>query len=831
MMINADKKPLHNIRVIDFGQYIAAPATTMMLADLGAEVIHIDPPEGAMWDNPAAAMLNRGKQCIKLDLKSNIGKEQAIDLILSADVVVENFRPFVMQRLGLGAKAMRELNPQLIYASLPGFSSTDKKRRHIQAWEGVIAAACGQYSDMGLNRVLMGIEPSFSPLCLASGYAAVLATSALSFALYSRNKNGMGDTIEVPLAAALMEGLAYNSQAVEDYPQRYKSNREKEIDRRRETGEKMNLSYNELQELLDPFYRNYRCRDGRYLYIVSASHNKHSMQALKILGLWDSLVNEGLPLHHPYDNVADWGDDCCLGSYPLSVYWADKVSALIKQKLLQKTAYEWEQIFAKAFVPAVAQRTTQEWMNSPHANDSGLIMPVDDAKYGIMKQIGSLVWLRKNQHLYQSLSPRMECDIADIKTHKPNRLPAPRTLGKQGWLEGLKVLDITNVIAGPTIASTLARFGAEIINLDPTEPTMDPWNSIIFGMHAGRGKRSALINIKTDDGKNIFEKMLQWADVLTCNAVDSQLERLGLTLEKIKVINPKLILCQLDCYGGAKFGEMSNYPGYDDLAQAATGIMVRFGGASDSPEEHAHFGTIDVLGGFLGTVAIANGLIQRQQTGEGDIVRASLCGAGELIQAPFMYDFAKRQPFNEPSGKYIKGEDSLYRAYEANDGWFFLAMKRQDLRSLNRLLNIQNIDTLNDFELGEKLSQQFMKQSKYYWQENIQQLGLGIHTLDKMLDVRDNHLSIQTDETPSFNDNTFHFISHPNHPSGRAVTLVAPNAIRVQNATIRIPSAMPKPGKHTIEILSEFGYTTEQIKQMEEKQVIAHQWCDNYLPV
>ena len=305
-------------------------------------------------------MLNRGKTCIELDLKSEDGLRDAVRLVMSADVVIENFRPGVMDRLGLGTEAMRRDDPGLVYLSLPGFASTDTARAGLQAWEAIIAAACGQFSDMGLNRVLMGIEPSFSPLPLASAYGAVLGAGAVTLALFHRLRTGHGDHIEVPLASALMEGLAYNSQNVEDYPDRYKSNREKEIERRRAAGEAMDASYQDLQELLDPFYRNYACADGRQLYVVSASHSAHPERILKLLGLWDELVAEGLPLHDAYLELADYpaGTDCTLKSYPLSQAWADKVSGRLKTAFRGKTAFEWERLLGDAVAPAGAQRTT-----------------------------------------------------------------------------------------------------------------------------------------------------------------------------------------------------------------------------------------------------------------------------------------------------------------------------------------------------------------------------------------------------------------------------------------------------------------------------------------
>ncbi|HEX2277526.1 MAG TPA: CoA transferase, partial [Candidatus Tectomicrobia bacterium] len=96
---------LDGVRVIDFGQYIAGPLAGMLLADQGAEVIHVDPPGGPVWDTPANATWNRGKRSITLNLKQPDDLATAGRLIESADVLIENFRPGVMQRLGLGPQA------------------------------------------------------------------------------------------------------------------------------------------------------------------------------------------------------------------------------------------------------------------------------------------------------------------------------------------------------------------------------------------------------------------------------------------------------------------------------------------------------------------------------------------------------------------------------------------------------------------------------------------------------------------------------------------------------------------------------------------------------
>ena len=135
---------LEGIRVIDFGQYIAGPMAAMLLGDHSADVIRVDPPGGPRWNAPANATWNRNKRSIVLDLKKDADLETARQLIAGADVVIENFRPGVMDRLGVGAAAMTAANPRLIYCSLPGFGADDP-RAQVKAWEGVVGAATGAY--------------------------------------------------------------------------------------------------------------------------------------------------------------------------------------------------------------------------------------------------------------------------------------------------------------------------------------------------------------------------------------------------------------------------------------------------------------------------------------------------------------------------------------------------------------------------------------------------------------------------------------------------------------------------------------------------------------
>ncbi|WP_120500459.1 CoA transferase [Roseovarius sp. EL26] len=817
-------RPLSHIRVLDFGQYLAAPLVGMMLADMGAEVIRIDPPNGPAFDDPAFDMLSRGKKPLTLNLKSEEGHSTAIELVKRADVVLENFRPGVMDRLGLGPEALRALNNQLIYLSMPGFASTDTELADIPAWEAVIAAYTGQFTDMGLNRRLMGINPSFTPLTLASAYGSSFGAMAVLFALNARETNG-GDHIEVPLAAALLEGLIYNCEQIEDYPERYKSPREVELDRRAAEGLPMNLKFEELSEFLDPFYRTYTCADGRGFYVVSGSVATHPHRVLETLGLKD-LADE-LPDFSAYLDTADWPAEWSMRNYPVGASDRARVSSAMKAAFLTKPAHVWEELFGTAKAPATAQRFTKEWLNDPHALASGLILEVETTRHGIMRQMGNVAWISEDGAAAQKADIR-PANLAALLS-EPER-PSGSTQTGKGWLDGLNVLDLTNVIAGPTIGSTLARYGADVTLVQPVEPSVDPWNTVVFGIHAQRGKESILLNLRTDEGQEALSKLIAETDVITMNGTDEQRDKLGLSPERLEVLNPRLILVQLDAFGGPLRGPKSDHLGYDDLAQAATGVMTRFGGSMKTPEEHAHFGTIDVLTGFCACIALGGALLRLRETGKGSIARASLAGAGNLIQTQFMYDYETRAPFDEPSGREALGWGPFYHCYEAADQWMFFAAPTERFAALAQCPDTADLVNVPEDELQPALAARFKTKPLIHWRAAFAQGSSTVVPLASLHQTRDASLQLESGGNIDLTQSTFRVIRHDQHPMGRWCDLVAPNAVRSQSGHITIPGPMPKYGQHTHDILIRLGYSSDQINEMIETGAAGENWSENYLP-
>lgn len=207
----ARQDPLAGITVIDLSHVYNGPYATFLMAMAGAEVIKIEPLDGehlrSRGDLGGAAlpfaMLNSNKQTVALNLKTEKGRDLLREMVARADVVVENFAPGVMDRLGLGVNELRELNPRLIYASSSGYGKDGPYRDH-PAMDLVMQAMCGVMDSTGY----VDQPPIKSGAALCDFLAGVHLYAAIATALYERGQTGVGRALEVSMQDATYMSLA-----------------------------------------------------------------------------------------------------------------------------------------------------------------------------------------------------------------------------------------------------------------------------------------------------------------------------------------------------------------------------------------------------------------------------------------------------------------------------------------------------------------------------------------------------------------------------------------------------------------------------------------------
>ena len=206
--------PLEGVRILELGQIIAGTYGSQVLSDLGAEVIKVETPEGDLGRNPSVApyrglsglflTLNRNKQSIVINLKTDAGRAVFYDLVKVADVVVDNFRPGVLERLQIDYAILSRINPRLIQCSVTGFG-TEGVYRDYPALDIIIQAISGYMAitgEPGRPPVRVGI-----PLADMSG--GIFSCKAILAALFDRERSGKGHRIELSMFDAMLNLLGY----------------------------------------------------------------------------------------------------------------------------------------------------------------------------------------------------------------------------------------------------------------------------------------------------------------------------------------------------------------------------------------------------------------------------------------------------------------------------------------------------------------------------------------------------------------------------------------------------------------------------------------------
>ncbi|MEY4751792.1 MAG: acyl-CoA transferase/L-carnitine dehydratase, CaiB [Pseudomonadota bacterium] len=348
-------KPLAGVRVIEMAQIMAGPTCGMMLADLGAEVIKIEkfpggddarqyqkPGDSAM--PPSFRMINRGKRSLALDVRTPEGKAVLLRLVKSADVLTENFRVGVMERLGLGYEDLKVVNPALIYCSITGYGRTGTMTKVggfdliLQAFSGIIAATGEPDRDP--------VKPGVS---IADTNAGILAALAIVSAYVHRLKTGQGQHVSTSLLQAAMQQtywLAANYFSSGKETQRLGT----------------------AHSLIAP-YQVFKAADGRM--VIGAGNPKAWQGVCEVLG-------------HP-----EWASDPRFDHPQRRVANRHQLEVLIEAELAHASVDTWCERFEAAGVPAGPVHSAGQALDHPQVREVGMVIDVPDGQGGMTRGIGS----------------------------------------------------------------------------------------------------------------------------------------------------------------------------------------------------------------------------------------------------------------------------------------------------------------------------------------------------------------------------------------------------------------------------------------------------------
>ncbi len=817
--------PLDGIKVVDFGWYYAGSMAGVLLADQGATVVKVVRPGEAELPYRQYKLLNRNKKLLELDLKTEEGKAKALSLIEKADVLIENFRPGVMKHLGLDYAAVKRLNPGTIYLSLPGFASTDRERASVQAWEGVVSAATGAYSEIHLFRERLSFPPVYSPVPILSAYASINGAIAVMAALLARDKHGYGTRLEVPLSdvSKICVGLRETDYADMDMPEAAKELIYSDIDDDQTVLNKLQAASDHFWAY-DPAENFYTCSDGRLIYMALWGIPHHARGLIKALGIGKTLHAEGFTNISPWDASLD--NNLCA---PMTAERRARFQEIIASVLKTRPAAEWEEVLAHAGVMATMVRHRSEWMAMDVMKQTGIHVEIRDeeATLTVPGKVGS-VSTPQGPLIGQFRSPehviyQQALEAFDRPGLCPQQAGDKPKQSKADMLCGLKVLDFSNAAAGPVAGWWLAQYGAYVVKVDPSALSLPPsWLEALPML--SQGKSSFLADFASAPGQELFARLVKWADVVNHNIVDDSAVRMGISHAQLQAINPDIISGQITTFGGAVRGGWENRLGFDFSAQTVSGLMVDYGSA-EQPQMHGAAKMADIVAGFALAFTTLVGVWQKRRTGFAGEGRTSLVLANDFAQFPLVIAENGSCHWGERWGQTAVGESWFHRLYRCSDGWVFVGAKQEDAAKLFELVTNSASDNL---ENEPELEIPFAEESCAYWQERLNAAGIGCQKVNNAYELyaKAAQRSVGNEQVNEVANGALEVLCWDQHPSGRPFKQNAPTWMRVgEDQTYSLEKTAPRPGGNTREMLQNLGYGAAEIEELIRLKV-AH----DYLP-
>jgi len=389
---------------------------------------------------------------------------------------------------------------------------------------------------------------------------------------------------------------------------------------------------------------------------------------------------------------------------------------------------------------------------------------------------------------------------------------------------GMKVVDVTTSIAGPYCAEILAALGAEVVKVERPDTGDDGrawgppfWNgeSAMF-LSVNAGKRSLAVSLADERGREILLRLADSADVFLQSLRPGLAERMGLGPEAIRTRNPRLVYCSVGAYGHV--GPLSSEPGYDALMQAAGGL-ISMTGESGRPGARVGSSLIDMGTGMWSALGIVSALLERERTGEGAVVDTSLYETalgyigyhlvGYLADGTVPSGQGTVFPMVAPYQVFPTRDGELMIA-GGNDRLFALLCEVVDMTDLVSDARFRtNPDRVrNREELVALLSARLRERDTAEWQERLTAAGVPAAPVADVADI------VNAPQTSALE--MMQPVAHPRIPDLRLAAL--PLSFDRERAAHRSPP--PLVGEHSAEVLSEVGYSNDEIAELATEGVV-----------
>ena len=757
----------------------------MMMCDNGARVIRLERP-GAGTDRQGSLyrMLDRGKQSVFLDIDGALADATASvppsegpladfdALVATADVLVDTLLPSSPFQALVDYVRLEEKNPGLVRCSITAYGQHGPHRDE-PPLDDLVMARTG----------VLTAQPAFRPgpvhvvHPIPSIGAAMLATQGTVAALIARERTGRGRHVNT----SLMGGVLANSPKAQG-----ESLKPWSVRQQRPTGDW-------------PFYSVFRCSDGRWLQI-GCIHDGFVSRAVDALGIRDSVSDLDIGTRYAQPDEENRA----------------KVYDVVARAFATRPMAAWAQAMEEADVPYAPILSTDDAVSDSQAIHNEMFVEVDDPELGRTTQVGLPVKLLKTPGSITASAPRpgehTETVLAGLRAADASPRTQPQPAGPDGPpLEGVRVLGIDNVIAGPMSTRLLADLGADVVKLEPPGGEISrPSGSSQFSSF-NCNKRSVAVNGKEPDGQEIVRRLGAWADAISENMRSGAAVRIGLSPDVLDQLNPTVAYTHITGFGSN--GPYSHRPGLDPLAQAMAGLQVAQAGPGNPPVYLGMLAPGDYVAAMIGTVGTVLGLFARARTGVGQRSETCLLNAGILVA------LMGRNRAGD-SGQY--GRHALSRLYETGEGWLYVVVESEDeWQAMCRVLDRSDLPAdprfstpqarlEHDSALADELGSVFTQRTAGDWVDALRDASVPAAPA-----VENYEAGFFSDPQASAN----RMVSeHQDSPLGPVK--FSSHLVDFSNTRDVASRVTPQLGEHNREVLSELGYSEAEIESLYARGII-----------
>jgi len=680
--------PLAGLNVLDCGTAIVGPWAASLLAFLGAQVLKLERPSGEItrlarphqkgWST-AYSVANLSKMSAEIDFKKNENTIHIDKLLSQTDVVIENFRPGVAQRIGIGFDKAKSLNKNIVYASSSGWGDTGPMRdmsavdSHLQAFSG-FAALNGMPKDKSEILRYTHIDPSGS---------VFLAAGVLLGVLYQHRFGESNHLITSHLSMSLAMQATRIAESLTT-----------------------NRPISRLGSACTASVPNqcFLTADNKYIAVTVQNDRQW-------LSFCDAIDDNALGVDDRFCNNL------------LRVENRVELIKIISKRIKSLPLRWWSIQFSRFNVPSSMLMDTDYLFTNSHIKDNDFIVDVETPHSGILKS-GGLPWTFKNYPAsigYPTSHPGADTDEIlnngfGSRVHKKNKYN--KKLKNKLPLSDLRILEFSNGYAGPYLGLLLAEVGAKVTKIElengdwsrKLAPECDN-NSAIFNA-INRNKK--IINFKKldDDSLIALSNMIKETDVVIYDSGEIEDKKIKQLIKENT--HSKLIALNLSYYGDK--GELSKKTGSELSVQAITGYLRSLGSLDKEPVR-VGADIAESAAASMGFLAILAAIYCRENTGNGDFIHVSRLGS--LMSLRSLQWAAVNNPDKWLGPSYCLAETDTPRyGYKTKDKNIFVSM--MNLRDESSFISIlKDLGMLEDLKNNEK----FMKEGK-------NTIGMGYLTRD-----------------------------------------------------------------------------------------------------